>query len=125
MKAFHKNNEPSYIQYWDVNNLYGQTISQKLPGNNFEWPKDTSTFNDDFRKNYNGESDKGYFLEADVQDVKKLRGIHNDLLFLPKGMKNEKVEQLVANLHYKTEIVIRIRNLQKSIKSWICFEKKL
>ena len=33
----------------------------------FDWIKDTSQFNEDFIKNYNGESDEGYFLEVDVQ----------------------------------------------------------
>ena len=39
---------------------------QNLPVNNFEWIKDTSQFNEDFIKNYNKESDEGYFLEVDV-----------------------------------------------------------
>ena len=42
MKDYDKNKESSYIQYWDVNNLYGWAMSQKLPVNNFEWIKDTS-----------------------------------------------------------------------------------
>ena len=42
-------------------------MSQKLLVNNFEWIKDTSQFNEDFIKNYNGESDEGHFLEVDVQ----------------------------------------------------------
>ena len=58
-----KNKESSYIQYWDANNLYGWTMSQKLPINSFEWIKDTSQFNEDFIKNYNEESHEGYFLE--------------------------------------------------------------
>ena len=29
------------IHYWDVNNLYGQTMLQKLPVKNFDWIKDT------------------------------------------------------------------------------------
>ena len=37
MKDYDKNKELSYLQYWDVNNLYVWAISQKLPGNNFEW----------------------------------------------------------------------------------------
>ena len=41
-------------------------MSHKLPVNNFEWIKDTSQFSEDFIKNYNEKSDKGYFLEADV-----------------------------------------------------------
>ena len=37
-------------------------MSQKLPVNNFEWIKDTSQFNEDFiKKNYNEESNEGYF----------------------------------------------------------------
>ena len=42
-------------------------MSQKLPVYNFEWIKDTSLFNEHFMKNYNEQSDKGYFLEVDVQ----------------------------------------------------------
>ena len=36
MKDYDKNKESSYIQYWDLNNLYGWEMSQKLPVNNFE-----------------------------------------------------------------------------------------
>ena len=36
MEDYDKNKESSHIQYWDVNNLYGCTMSQKLPVNNFE-----------------------------------------------------------------------------------------
>ena len=50
MKDYDKNKELSYIQYWDVNYLYGQAMSQKLPVNNFEWIKDTSQFNKDLVK---------------------------------------------------------------------------
>ena len=67
MKNYDKNKEFLYIQYWDVNNLYGWAMSQKLPVNNFEWIKDTSQFNEDFIKNYNKEIHEGYSLEVDVQ----------------------------------------------------------
>ena len=103
MKDYDKNKESSYLKYWDVNNLYGWAMSQKLPVNNFEWIKDTSQFNEDFIKNYNEESDEGYFLEVDVQYLEKLHELHNDLPFLPERMKIEKVEKLVTNLHDKTE----------------------
>ena len=51
MKGYDKNKESSYLQYWNVKNLYSWAMSQKLPVNNFEWIKDTSQFNDDFIKN--------------------------------------------------------------------------
>ena len=95
MKDYDKNKESSYLKYWDVNNLYGWAMLQKPPVNNFEWIKDTSQFNEDFIKNYNEESDEGYFLEVDVQYLEKLHGLHNHL---PEIMKIEKVEGLVYEL---------------------------
>ena len=76
-------------------------MSQKLPVNNFEWTKYTFQFHEDFIKNYNEESDKGYFFEVDVQYLQKLNNLHNDLTFLPERVKIEKVEKVVANLHDK------------------------
>ena len=108
MKVYDKDKEPSYIQYWDVNNLYGWAMSQNLPVNNFEWIKDTSQFNEDFIKNYNEESDEGYFLEIDVKYFDKLHELNNDSPFSLERMKIEKVEKFVAILHDKTEYVIHI-----------------
>ena len=81
-------------------------MSKKLPANNFECIENTSKFNEDFTKNYNKESDEGYFLEVDVQYFEKLHELYNDLPFLPERMKMEKVEKLVANSHDKAEYVI-------------------
>ena len=50
IKGYDKNKESPYLQYWDVNNLYGWAMSQKLPVNNFEWIKDTSQLNENFIK---------------------------------------------------------------------------
>ena len=64
MKDYDKNKESSYLKYWDVSNLCGWRISQKLPVNNFEWIEETSQFYEDFIKNYNEESYERYFLEV-------------------------------------------------------------
>ena len=119
MKDYDKNKELSFLQYWDANNLYGQAILQKLPVNNFQI---SFQFNEDFIKNYNDESNVRYLFEADVQYLEKLRELHNDLLFLPKRLKIEKVaSQLVTNLHDKNESVIHIRNLREALKHGLGF----
>ena len=123
MKDYDKNKESSYLQYWDVNNLYGLAMSQKLAVNNIEWIEDTSEFNEDFIKNYNEESDGEYFLENNVQYTEKLHKLHNDLPLLPERMKSEKVEKLVANLHDKTEYVIHIRNLTQVLNNGLVLKK--
>ena len=85
MKDYDKNKESSYLKNWDVNNLYGWTMSKMLPVNSFESLEDTSQFN--FIKNYNEESDEEYFLEVDVQCPEKLHEFNNDLPFLPERIK--------------------------------------
>ena len=62
MKDYYKNKESSHIQYWDVNHLNRQAMSQKLPVNNFERIKDTSQFNKDFAKNIIKKVMKDIFL---------------------------------------------------------------
>ena len=42
MESSDKNKEPSYLEYWDLNNLYVLAMSQTLSVNSFEWIKDTS-----------------------------------------------------------------------------------
>ena len=88
MKDYDKNEESLYIKYWDVNNLYGWAMFQKPLVNDFEWIKDTSQFNEDFIKNYNEESDEGYFLEVDVQYLKNLNELYNDLPFFARKNEN-------------------------------------
>ena len=39
MKNYDEKEESSYIQYLDANNLYGWTMSQKLPVSGFKWGK--------------------------------------------------------------------------------------
>ena len=62
-------------------------MSLKLSVNIFEWTEDTSQFNEYFIKNYNEESDGGYFQDIGIQYPEKLHEIHNDLQFLSERMK--------------------------------------
>ena len=87
MKNFDKDMKSSYLEYLDANNLYGWAVSQKLPVNGFEWIEELSQFKEDFIENYNEDSNKGYFLEVDVEYPKTLFSLHSDLPFLPERKK--------------------------------------
>ena len=110
MKDYGKNKESSYLKYWDVYNLYGWVISQKLPVNNFDWIKDTSQFNEDSIKNYNEESEKEIYTKLIFNILKNYMNFIIIYHFYRKESKLVKVEKLVANLHDKTEYVIHITN---------------
>ena len=114
MKDFNKIKWLSCLQYFDVNNLFGLAMLQKLSVNNFEWIEDTFQFNEDFIKNYKEKSDKGYFLEVDVRYLERLHSLNNDLSFLSERMRIAKFKSLVANLHDETEY-IHIGNLKQAL----------
>ena len=96
-------NIDSYIEYLDANNLYGWAMSQKLPINGFKWVKQKklSNLNEDFIKNDDENSNKGYFLEVDIDYPKQLFNLHKDLPFLPESKKVEKVEKLICSIESK------------------------
>ena len=50
MKDYNKDEEESFIQYNDANNLYGFAMSEPLPVDGFEWMKDLSKIDEDFIK---------------------------------------------------------------------------
>ena len=84
MKNYDKDIASSYLLYLDASNLYGWAMSQKLPVNGFKWVGKSSRFNERFMKNYNEDSDIGYFLEVDIDYTKELFNFHKDLPFLPE-----------------------------------------
>ena len=123
MKNYNKNIISSYLMYLDANNLYGWAMSQKLPVNGFTWVEKLSRFNERFIKNYNENSDIGYFLEVDVEYPKKLFGSHKDLPFLPERKKLEKVEKLVCSIEDKEKYVIHIRALKQALNHGLILKK--
>ena len=65
-------------------------MSQKLhdfPVHDFKWIEDTSQLFEDFIRDYNVESNGGFFLEVEVQYLEKLHELHNDLPVLPERKK--------------------------------------
>ena len=71
MKDYDKTKDSSYLKSWDVNNLYRWAMPQKLPINGFKWVEKTSQFNNGFIKNYNEDSDIGYFFFKLVFKIQK------------------------------------------------------
>ena len=67
MNDYNKDEEESFLENLDSNNLYGWAMSEPLPVDGFDWIKDLSKIDEDFIKNYDKDSDKGYILEVDVK----------------------------------------------------------
>ena len=66
----------------DVNNSYGWKMSGKMFVNGFKSVEDTFQFRKDFIQNYNDGSDKGNFLEVDIQYPEKLCDNNKKLVFV-------------------------------------------
>ena len=122
MKGINNNEESSYIQYLDANNLYGWAMSKKLPTNGFKWI-DNNEINEDFIKNYNENDTKGYILEVDVEYPKRLHELHSDLPFLSEGMEVNKCKKLVCNLFNKKIYVAHINTLKQALNHGLKLEK--
>ena len=125
MKNYDKSIESSYLAFLDANNLYGWAMSQKLPVNDVKCVKQEELlkFNEDFIKNYDENSNKGYFLEVDIDYPKELFNLHKDLPFLPERKKVEKVEKLICSIEDKEKYVIHIRALKQALNHGLKLKK--
>ena len=112
----------SHLEYLDGKNLYGWAMSQKLHVNGFEWVEELSQFKKDFIKNYDENSDQGYFLEVDVEYPKNLFSFNSDLPFLSER-KSENVISLFATFMTKKNYVVHIMALKKALNQGIILKK--
>ena len=121
---YNKNKPTKYLQYLDVNNLYGWAMSQPLPTREFcciefREDRDLKTIVEELvvKKDY------GYLLEVDVRYPRNLHNYHNDLPFMCAKMKINGVEKLVPNLYYKCKYVIHVRALAQALEHGLVIEK--
>ena len=81
MKNYSNNEESSYIQYLDANNLYGWAMSKKLPANGFKWIDNNET--------------AGLVINETMENIRK----HRDIKLVTTDKKRSK---LVSEPNYHT-----------------------
>ena len=98
-------------------------MSEKVPVDRFKWKKNMLQFNEDFIKNYDEDSDKGYTFEVDVKYPKDLHDLHSDLQFFPERMKINKCNNLVCNFYGKNNYVVHIKSLKQALDHGLILKK--
>ena len=96
---------------------------QKLPRNGFKWVKNLSKFNEIFIRNYDENSDKGYFLDVHIDRPKQLFNLHKDLPLSPERKKEKKVEKLICNIEDKEKYVMHIKVLKQALSHGLVLKK--
>ena len=82
-----KKKPENFISYFDMNNLYGDAMSQYLPYGGFKWVKvNNKIVNRILNKSDN--SFHGYFLEVDLDHSENLHDSHKEYPMAP-----EKIEK--------------------------------
>ena len=76
-----------------------------------------------FTKDYDENSNKGYFFEVDVKYPKNVFNLHSHLPFLPERNKIKKHNKLVCNVHDKENYVVHIRALKQALNHGIILKK--
>ena len=117
MKNYDNTIDSLFIEYIAANNLYGWAMCKKLPIDNFMWEQDLSILTNDFIKNFNENSDKGYLFHVDITYPQEIRELYADLPFLPDKMQVNKVNKLVANVHDKNNYVIHVYALKQALNN--------
>ena len=109
----------SFILYLDATNLYGHSMTQYLPQNNFTWLTPDRILNFDCLS-ISDTSDVGYVLEVDIEYPETLHDEHNELPFCPENILppngTAKGSKLIPNLLNKVKYVIHYRNLKQSLR---------
>ena len=98
-------------------------MSQKLPVHGWNGKKDVSKFDEEFIKNSDEDSDKGYIPKVDIEYPKDLLNIHGDLPFLADRKKIKKCNKFVCNTNDKENYVVHIRALKQALNHGLILKK--
>ena len=109
-EAFDSEEETTYLQYLDANNLYGWAMWQPLPIRNFRWLDE-----DDIRTYMKYPKwITNCTLEVDLEYPMELHNIHNDYLLAPESVSGMK--KLIPNFRSKKKYVLHDGNLHQYLK---------
>ena len=92
-----------YIQYVDVNNLYGWVMSKPLPTCGFKW----------MTEDINNWRNVPCILEVDLEYPEDLHDLHNDYPLAPENIIVGRISKLVPNLRSKQKYVIHYEALKQ------------
>ena len=81
------------------------------------------TFNEDFVKDYDEDSNKEYIFEVDVEYPKNAHHLQSDLPFLPERRKTNKCSKLVFNLCDTNNYFFHIRSLKQASDRGLILKK--
>jgi hypothetical protein len=124
------NTKPSkFIQYLDVNNLYGAAMSENLLLAGFEWMTRGELDNLDISA---VGGDEGCVLEVDCEYPDHLHDVHNAYPLAPESMmvqdemlsdyatklqtSQQKTKKLIPNLYHKKNYIVHYKTLQLYMK---------
>ena len=111
-KLYDPKEPSSYIQYLDMNNLYGMAMCEDLPVSDLQWLEKKEL--DDMVKNF--DLIENCTLEVDLKYPKLLRTLHQDYPLAPESLKVNGVNKLIPNLENKKKYVLNSKNLKLYLK---------
>ena len=120
-KNYNSDEESTFIQYLDANNLYGWAMSQNLPTHGFKWMKGLTkeTLMKILEKaNYSmlNLGRKGYIFEVDLEYPEQLWDEHNDYPLAPEKLTVNGVEKLICHFKPRKNYVVHYRNLRQYLE---------
>ena len=121
MKDYNPDEESSFIQYLDANNLYGWAMTQQLPTHGFRWMKDITIEKvmDILEKANHSMFNKGkegYIFEVDLEYPTNLWETHNDYPLAPEKMIVNGVEKLICHFKPRKNYVVHFQNLRQYLE---------
>ena len=141
MKNYVEDVISSYIIYLDANNLYGQSMVQKLPLEDFTW---LNHVDENYIQNFDIEGEYGLFVECDLHYPKSLHDEHNNYplavenksihenelspyqinqLKIHSEKHNHQIKKLIPNLYDKIKYICHIKNLQYYLSKGLVLKK--